>query len=641
MANNARSILDLERKYDFKSILEIKKNVKMNKEFLTKVNAELYNFIDATTDEIKNLNIQIDGKTETWYYSGEPTLNNAPANEWAEDEREKHLGDLYYDTDTGQTYRFAVQGSTYLWSKIINSDVIEALRLASDAQDTADGKRRIFTEQPPTPPYDEGDLWINNKEIYICQNSKESGNYSEGDFDVATKYTDDSSLNNFVNTTYAAAMNNLTNQIDGKVSTWYYSGEPTLTNAPANEWTENEDKLSHTGDLYYDKLTGYTYIFEYVNSIFKWTRVKDEDIVQAMSLANSAQDTADNKRRVFLVQPVPPYDNGDLWIRSNEIYICQISKAEGQQYQKNDFINNLKYTDDTVANAIVDELGGTTTTVLNGQVVLITNNFAKFTDLADPNSSTTIAGENIKTGSIKSNNYQQNVSGTKIDLTNGTIDTRNFKVDKYGNVNLCNGARVIGENGLMTTLIYSAKPRENGNTANIVGYYSDYSSYSDMKQKLCIDVLIPEGFEITNAKVVGYHTPVRWSGMDLTATWGYVRNLKLYKATNINNALVAENIDSGFGTPSSYTYEEISGALGSDGWTATTPNNTTHNTQKFESTDIKSIFQSNGSTVAGEYQIMVEAGESYNSSWTATQKASRTAYLPSVILVVEGYMTYS
>ena len=51
----------------------------------------------------------------------------------------------------------------------------------------------------------------------------------------------------------------------------------------------------------------------------------------------------DGKRRIFVIQPTPPYDNGDLWIKDNEIYICQISKKEGQPYQEQDFINNLKY----------------------------------------------------------------------------------------------------------------------------------------------------------------------------------------------------------------------------------------------------------------------------------------------------------
>lgn len=552
---------------------------------------------------------------------------------------------MYYDNTTGYCYRFAKQDTTYLWTKIVDSDVTEALRVASTAQDTADGKRTIFTEIP-SPPYNEGDLYLKDKDLYVCNVSKESGTFEETDFIIATKYTDDtkanevlSNLNTFVDTTYKNAMKSMSNQIDGKIATWYMNGEPTLENSPAKDWNEEEIK-SHTGDMYYDKETGYSYIFEKENNTYKWTKITDKDTTEALAIANAAQDTADGKRRIFVVQPTPPYDNGDLWIKDNEIYICQISKKEGQPYQEQDFINNLKYTDNTVANAIVDELGGTKTTVLAGQVVTITKGFAKFADLADPTSSTTIAGEHIKTGNISSNNYVQNQKGMNINLTKGTLDTKNFKVDEYGNVNLFNGAKIIGENGLMTTYIQEAKPREAGNTANILGYYADYSSYADMKQKLFINISIPKGFEITSAKVVGYHTPVKWSGLDISATWGYVRKLKLYKAKNLNNSLVTEDVDSGFSMPSNYTYEEITGALGIDGWTATAPSDTKHDTESFETSDIKTIFQTNGKTKEGVYQIMIEPSEACNPSWTKAEKVARTAYCPSVILILEGYMTY-
>lgn len=552
---------------------------------------------------------------------------------------------MYYDNTTGYCYRFAKQDTTYLWTKIVDSDVTEALRVASTAQDTADGKRTIFTEIP-SPPYNEGDLYLKDKDLYVCNVSKESGTFEETDFIIATKYTDDtkanevlSNLNTFVDTTYKNAMKSMSNQIDGKIATWYMNGEPTLENSPAKDWNEEEIK-SHTGDMYYDKETGYSYIFEKENNTYKWTKITDKDTTEALAIANAAQDTADGKRRIFIVEPTPPYDNGDLWIKDNEIYICQISKEEGQPYQEQDFINNLKYTDNTVANAIVDELGGTETTVLAGQVVTITKGFAKFADLADPTSSTTIAGEHIKTGNISSNNYVQNQKGMNINLTKGTLDTKNFKVDEYGNINLFNGAKIIGENGLMTTYIQEAKPREAGNTANILGYYADYSSYADMKQKLFINISIPKGFEITSAKVVGYHTPVKWSGLDISATWGYVRKLKLYKAKNLNNSLVTEDVDSGFSMPSNYTYEEITGALGTDGWTATAPNDTKHDTESFETSDIKTIFQTNGKTKEGVYQIMIEPSEACNSSWTKAEKVARTAYCPSVILILEGYMTY-
>ena len=166
----------------------------------------------------------------------------------------------------------------------------------------------------------------------------------------------------------------LQDQVDGNITTWFYSGVPTLQNEPANSWTTDEEKNNHLGDLYYDKETGYAYRFSLENSTYSWLKLTDSDVTEALALANSAKDTADSKRRVFLEQPVPPYENGDMWIKDNEIYICQISKPAGQTFVENDFINNLKYTDDTYAIQVGQDL-----TVLSGSVLEIKNDVDEHT----------------------------------------------------------------------------------------------------------------------------------------------------------------------------------------------------------------------------------------------------------------------
>ena len=166
----------------------------------------------------------------------------------------------------------------------------------------------------------------------------------------------------------------LQDQVDGNITTWFYSGVPTLQNEPASSWSTDEEKNNHLGDLYYDKETGYAYRFSLENSIYSWLKLTDSDVTEALALANSAKDTADSKRRVFLEQPTPPYDNGDMWIKNNEIYICQISKPAGQTFAENDFINNLKYTDDTYAIQVGQDL-----TVLSGSVLEIKNDVDEHT----------------------------------------------------------------------------------------------------------------------------------------------------------------------------------------------------------------------------------------------------------------------
>lgn len=362
---SVRTAADLERKYKLSDLESVKKAVELQEEGINKTNATLEQFMEVATGSIDNLQQQIDGSITTYYCSGVPTMENYPTNEWAVEDYNKHIGNMYYDKDTGYAYRFFLDGVNYTWIKIADSDVEEALRLASIAQDTADGKRRVFTTTP-FAPYDIGDLWLKDKELYVCVVAKTSTEtYANGDFEKATKYTDDTGLLNFVNNIYPIDLAELTNQIDSKIATWYYSGEPTLENAPANEWT-TEDYLKHTGDLYYDRETGYTYTFQATEGVYGWVHIVDEDLTEALSIANAAQDTADNKRRVFLDTPEPPYDNGDLWLNNEEIFVCQVSKIEGDLYEAGDFIVATKYTDDTVANEVANEL-----TVVKGQVTTI------------------------------------------------------------------------------------------------------------------------------------------------------------------------------------------------------------------------------------------------------------------------------
>lgn len=157
----------------------------------------------------------------------------------------------------------------------------------------------------------------------------------------------------------------LEEKIDTKAEIWFYSGTPTLSNAPVSSW-DIEEYTSHVGDMYYDTSTGYAYRFKFSSGVYSWEQIKDQDTIEALSLANAAQDTADSKRRVFMAQPTTPYDNGDLWINNGEIYICQISKAETETYAEGDFIDSLNYTDDTLASQVGSEL-----TVVKGQVTTI------------------------------------------------------------------------------------------------------------------------------------------------------------------------------------------------------------------------------------------------------------------------------
>lgn len=160
---------------------------------------ELADFTESVTSDLSDLQSQIDGNIATWFYAGTPTLTNEPAVNWTTtEEKNQHLGDLYYDTNSGYAWRFMVQDGSYSWGRITDSDVAKALEDAANAQDTADSKRRVFVSQP-TPPYDVGDLWVQgeNGDILSCATARASGSYNASDWAIASKYTDDSALEIF------------------------------------------------------------------------------------------------------------------------------------------------------------------------------------------------------------------------------------------------------------------------------------------------------------------------------------------------------------------------------------------------------------------------------------------------------------
>lgn len=278
-------------------------------------------------------------------------------------------------------------------------------------------------------------------------------------------------LLNFMNST-VGNIEDLQSQIDGKVTTWYYNGQPTLDNYPVNIW--EDDKENHIGDLYYDKETGYCYIFQ-KETDFSWKKIEDKDVIESLAIANSAKDTADNKRQIFIKEPKTPYDTGDFWINNNEIFICQVTRKTGN-FNSKDWINNLKYTDDTVAEAVDGKL-----TVLSGTVTEITQNYVKYTDLAT-GGSTTIAGDNIKTGVIKSNNYKEGTTGMLIKLLDGSIDTKNFKLDAEGNAE-CSNMKITGGNLKMeSSKTYPSFKIYDSNTSDESSLYAtgiDFSSKND------------------------------------------------------------------------------------------------------------------------------------------------------------------
>ena len=325
----------------------------------------LNTFISAVYDpKIAELQSQIDQKIETWFQPTDPSLNwtgketqplcDVNGNEildvsgktitiTVETEKATHEGDLWKNSKTGDEY-------------IYRSGNWEEMPVPDSVFDEIDGKSSIYVTQPK-PPYNVGDAWFTGTDILTCVVDRDSGEFVASDWQKKDNYTDDSTVTDFIENIYDPKIEDIQNQIDGKIDTYYYDYEPTNSNHPASEWTIAYERQKHVGDLFFWKSKGFTYRYMKVDTSYQWVRVKDADIVSAMETASKAQDTADGKRRNFITTPVPPYDVGDLWTQGStgDLMRCKTARASGN-YNSSDWVLATKYTDDTVANKAMADI---------------------------------------------------------------------------------------------------------------------------------------------------------------------------------------------------------------------------------------------------------------------------------------------
>ena len=185
---------------------------------ISAVREDLDGFSNTVTGSLEGLQAQIDGQIQTWFDSYVPAPDNAPASSWTtEEEKINHLGDIFYivenETIGGQAFRWAQVSGVYQWVLIEDVEVAKALADAARAQDTADGKRRVFVSQP-VPPYDVGDLWAqgDSGDLMRCNAARTDGDYAAEDWGKASDYTNDDALHEFVDGEYAGTKDTVANQ---------------------------------------------------------------------------------------------------------------------------------------------------------------------------------------------------------------------------------------------------------------------------------------------------------------------------------------------------------------------------------------------------------------------------------------------
>lgn len=253
------------------------------------------------------------------------------------------IGNFIYYDPKDKTYKesYGVIADTLVSNLILTSEVgiyneEKSIEMAKDGiiVTTNTMNKNVFTIRKEITD-DEGNVTY-ERQLYIDDNGniRLAGNASiswdnvTGTENVVVKDT----LNEFMAT--------VKEQIDGKIDTFRQSDDPSVN------WT-NEEKKSHENDLWYDT----------TNNIVKmWNGSTWDDFTG--DVPESVWNEINGKAQIFTDTPKTPYNKGDLWFvgSSGDILTCVTARKESEQYNSSDWTKQNKYTDDTAANGVKQDL---------------------------------------------------------------------------------------------------------------------------------------------------------------------------------------------------------------------------------------------------------------------------------------------
>ena len=258
---------------------------------------------------------------------------------------------IYYDPKD-KTYKksYGVIADTLVSNLILTSEVgiyneEKSIEMAKDGiiVTTNTMNKNVFTIRKEITD-DEGNvtyerqLYIDdNGNIVLGGNASISWDNVTGTDNVVVKDTLNDLLSN-LNKELSEKIINLEEQTDQKAETWYQSSDP------SSQWTTEKDKKSHKGDIWYDTENQVTKIYNGNNWEYTKTTPPDEVF-----------DKIDGKATIYISQPKPPYNVGDLWVNGVDILTCVNPRTTGN-YTSSDWAKKNTYTDDSFAKQVQQNL---------------------------------------------------------------------------------------------------------------------------------------------------------------------------------------------------------------------------------------------------------------------------------------------
>lgn len=287
-------------------------------------------YIDNTLPgELSEINKRLDGVVENWFYPYTPSLYNEPAQTWiADGEQENHIGDTFTNTLPAN---FDPTDAGCWEQGGIGASYIDGIKTWDQIKIADSTRIRLKT---PVGGIPKGAVLSVGEGYTMGYNPIASSGAVIASYVWSQSYTVGS------DNPYIAFVIRKTD--NAKITPAEY---------PQIHFTISSDETTNP-----DAGKSWRWVKE-EDGTYKWTPIADSDAVKALQEAARAQDTADAKRRVFVVTPTTPYDVGDIWTQGEggDIMRCIESRATGN-FESSDWDKASKYTDDTAANEAKDEI---------------------------------------------------------------------------------------------------------------------------------------------------------------------------------------------------------------------------------------------------------------------------------------------
>lgn len=287
-------------------------------------------YIDNTLPgELSEINKRLDGVVENWFYPYTPSLYNEPAQTWiADGEQENHIGDTFTNTLPAN---FDPTDAGCWEQGSIGASYIDGIKTWDQIKIADSTRIRLKT---PVGGIPKGAVLSVGEGYTMGYNPIASSGAVIASYVWSQSYTVES------DNPYIAFVIRKTD--NAKITPAEY---------PQIHFTISSDETTNP-----DAGKSWRWVKE-EDGTYKWTPIADSDAVKALQEAARAQDTADAKRRVFVVTPTTPYDVGDIWTQGEggDIMRCIESRATGN-FESSDWDKASKYTDDTAANEAKDEI---------------------------------------------------------------------------------------------------------------------------------------------------------------------------------------------------------------------------------------------------------------------------------------------